>query len=425
MSVWTKIAKAATLMEAGGLPHLMGETKNFLKGKVVPPPPPPPPPKSRQLIDYAYVRRFAEQAAGPKPEFRRDYDEKRLVINWLIPTFEIGSGGHTTIFRMIQNLEKLGHQCNIYILFGNPEVHDAEAIRRTINEHFLPVQAQVYLDMENMVDSDVVMATSWPTVYPLLKIHNTLRKCYFVQDFEPWFYPKGSEWYFAESTYRKGFYHLTAGPWLTEKLRTEYSAEADFFHLSWDRARYRKLDVARPNAKFRVLFYARPVTPRRCFELGMLALESFYKAHPDQVEIVTLGWDISNYELPFPVTDLGVVAQDQLAEVYSGMDLALVHSSTNCSLLPLELMACQVPVIDLAVDNVRGTLVQGENAYLAEPTPEAIAQALEHLHAHPAERQALAQRGYAYALNHATWEDGAQAVEAGILKQLAALKARA
>lgn len=422
MSVWTKVAKACTLLEAGGLPLLLRETRAFLRGETVGGPAPT---RNRRLLDFTYVSRYGAQGADPWPAFARTPDPRRLVINWLVPPFDIGSGGHMTIFRMIKNLEALGHENRIYILFGHPGVHDPAAIKRTIDEHFVKLDAPVLLDMDAMLDSDVVFATSWPTAYPVGQVKNTLRKCYFVQDFEPDFYAKGSEWFFAEATYRFGFYHLTAGPWLSEVLRRDYRAEADPFELSWDRELYKPRSGPRPPGKFRVLFYARPVTPRRCFELGMLALDLFYRRFGDQVEIVTIGGDLQGYEPLFPFTDLGVVAMSDMPALYDTIDLALVHSSTNCSLLPLELMASRVPVIDLDLPNVVGTLADGENALLARATPWDLANALERLYRDAPAREALAERGYRHALRQPSWEDAAKVVEQGLLAQLARVPAPA
>ena len=422
MSVWTKVAKACTLMEAGGLPLLVRETRSFLRGETVGGPQPM---RNRRLQDFTYIGRYGAMPAEPWPAFARTPDPKRLVINWLVPDFDIGSGGHMTIFRMIKNLEALGHENRIYILFGHPGVHDAQAIKRTIDEHFVKLEAPVLLDMETMRDSDVVMATSWPTAYPVRQVRNTLRKAYFVQDFEPDFYAKGSEWFFAEATYRFGYYHLTAGPWLSGVLRKDYAAEADPFALSWDRDLYKPRSGPRAGGKFRVLFYARPVTPRRCFELGMLALERFYQRFPDQVEIVTIGGDLQGYEPLFPFTDLGVVAMSDMPALYDTIDLALVHSSTNCSLLPLELMASRVPVIDLDLPNVAGTLEDGANALLAPATPWDLAAALETLYVDGPAREALAERGLRHALAQPSWEDAAKVVEQGLLAQLARLPVHA
>ena len=416
MSIWTKVAKACTLMEAGGLPLLARETRAFMRGEL---PGGPEPTRNRRLLDFTYVSRYGAMPAAAAPDFERTHDPARLVINWLVPSFDIGSGGHMTIFRMIKNLEALGHENRIYILFGNPAVHDAKAIKRTIDEHFVKLEAPVLLDMEHMRDSDVVMATSWPTAYPVRQVTNTLRKAYFVQDFEPDFYAKGAEWFFAEATYRFGYYHLTAGPWLAGLLRRDYAAEADPFELSWERGLYQPRSGPRKPGKFRVLFYARPVTPRRCFELGMLALAQFHERFGDQVEIVTIGGDLAGYEPLFPFQDLGVVAMSAMPALYDTIDLALVHSSTNCSLLPLELMASGVPVIDLDVPNVVGTLADGQNARLVPATPWDLAEALAELFCDDAARQALAERGLRHALAHPSWEDAARVVEQGLLAQLA------
>ena len=48
------------------------------------------------------------------------------------------------------------------------------------------------------------------TAYDVRNFHSTIHKCYFVQDFEPWFYASGSAASFAEETYRFGFVGITA-----------------------------------------------------------------------------------------------------------------------------------------------------------------------------------------------------------------------
>ena len=60
------------------------------------------------------------------------------------------------------------------------------------------------------------------------------RSFYFVQDFEPHFYAHGSEYEFAENTYKMGFRGITAGDWLRDIMRNEYGMQADSFHFSYD-----------------------------------------------------------------------------------------------------------------------------------------------------------------------------------------------
>ena len=47
------------------------------------------------------------------------FNSNSINIDWLIPDFHIGSGGHTTIFRIIYHLEQMGHN----LKFGYAEVH--------------------------------------------------------------------------------------------------------------------------------------------------------------------------------------------------------------------------------------------------------------------------------------------------------------
>ncbi len=108
---------------------------------------------------------------------------------------------------------------------------------------------------------------------------------------------KGAITFFAEETYRFGFYGITAGEWLKEKLTSEYGMQCESFGFSYDKDLYTFRKREADGVK-RVFFYARPPTERRGFELGMMALNKLCEKYPE-TEIVFAGWDISNYEIPF------------------------------------------------------------------------------------------------------------------------------
>src|ERR1700750_765654 len=68
-----------------------------------------------------------------------------MTLAWLVPPWKVGSGGHTTIFRLIQQLEQRGHRCAIYVFDPfNYEPRTAEEIRTEIRTRFIPVDAQVF-----------------------------------------------------------------------------------------------------------------------------------------------------------------------------------------------------------------------------------------------------------------------------------------
>lgn len=123
-----------------------------------------------------------------------------------------------------------------------------------------------------------------------------------------------------------------------------------------------------------MLFYARPQTERRGFELGVLALSLVATKRPD-LEFVLVGFPPRRMRVPFRAMFPGVLSPTELAELYRGCDVALVLSHTNLSLLPLELMACGCAVASNRGRNVEWLLTE-ETTQLAHPTPESLAEAV-------------------------------------------------
>ncbi|MBZ0104054.1 MAG: glycosyltransferase family 4 protein [Sulfuricella denitrificans] len=350
-----------------GVPVLIGASAEPMPAP--PPPPPPPPPLPPPKIDIFRLYDFIAPPVADTPQaFRVDSG----TINWVIPSFEIGSGGHLNIFRMIWGLEKLGFRSRIHIV-GECRYPDGEAARAVIIKHFVPLAASVEIGEETLLPAEFTMATSWTTAYTVRRFGRTLHKLYFIQDMEPWFTARGSEYVFAEATYNFGFTGITAGDWLAGLMKEKYGMRAYPFGFSCEHEMYH----ARPRqpGPRKVFFYARHVTPRRGFELGMLALKRVHELLPD-VEFLLAGWDMSAYEIPFPHVDAGVAALDDLPGLYAQCDVALVISLTNLSLLPLEIMACGCPVVSNHGPNVEWLLKDRENAILAAPLPEALAEAL-------------------------------------------------
>ena len=303
----------------------------------------------------------------------------KKTINWFIPPVGKGSGGHLNIFRFMRNLEDLGYQNHIVIV-GDPQPKSAAVARNNIHNWFFPLKADVYIyDGSEIPPAFFAMATEWRTAYFVKRYVSCICKCYFVQDFEPWFYPTGTDFIFAENTYRFGFYGFTAGTWLAKKLAENYGMSTMPLGFSFDRDLYACNDsnsVAREklDAPQKVFFYARPPTTRRAFELGMLVLREVTRKMPS-VLIVLAGWDMRGYKVPFKYENAGLVELDKLAQLYRQCDAALVLSFSNVSLLPLELMACGVPVVSNKAPYTEW-LLNDENSVLAEPTIESLSQAV-------------------------------------------------
>jgi glycosyltransferase involved in cell wall biosynthesis len=220
-------------------------------------------------------------------------------------------------------------------------------------------------------DVDAIMATGWETAYPSFRDSSPARRLYFVQDYEPFFYPVGTDSVLAENTYRFGFSGLTAGGWLAHKLSSDFGMTTASYDFGADREHYH---VTNNGRRKEVFFYVRPGTERRGFELGVMALDLFARERPDYT-INLAGWNVSRYTIPFAHKNLKSMPIDQLNEVYNRCAAGLVLSMTNMSLLPLELLASGViPVVNDGDNNV----MVSNNPYIeyTPASPRALADRL-------------------------------------------------
>jgi glycosyltransferase involved in cell wall biosynthesis len=325
-----------------------------------------------------------------------------LTVAWVCGPAGEGSGGHTTMFRMVAALERAGHSCVIYI--HDRHGWDIEQHRRTIRAWWSWVDAEVRDLAAGIEDCHAVFATSWETAYPVLASPALGTRCYFVQDFEPSFYPAGSAALLAEETYRFGFHGVTAGPWLALLLRREYGMPADHFDFGCDLEHYA---LAGTPDREGVCYFCRPSTPRRAHELALVALELFAARHPE-VPIHTYGEPAG--QLPFEVTDHGLLTPPQLGALYGRCVAGLTVSATNVSLVPHEMLAAGcTPVVNDAEHN-RLVLDNDYVAY-APATPAGLAGMLSRLVSRPAEERLAAAAAAAASVESASWEESGRQVE--------------
>lgn len=358
-------------------------------------------PDKRDIVGYYSFINLDEYAS----KNTREKQSGKSRLNWVIPDFGLGSGGHLNIFRLILNLEELGYECNVIIIPPCHFTSDDEA-RKCIQENFFPIKAKVYTQYDLMPAADVTFATSWPTAYYVEKFIDSGLKMYFVQDFEPYFYSHGSEYAFAEATYMFGFIGVTAGDWLAKKLTESYGMITHSYGFSYDSDLYypRKRNVLQ---KRYVFFYARPVTERRGFELGILALRELCRLRSGLC-VVLAGWDVADYQIDFPHTNYGTLPLEDLPDLYSQCDLALVLSFTNISLLPLELMATGCPVISNKGENVEW-LLNRDNAVLCNPDVQSLVEGMLRLLDDEDEHKRIRDAGLQFVKN-SSWSSEAEKV---------------
>ena len=157
-------------------------------------------------------------------DYKKHKEGNQITLNWVIPEMGEGSGGHLNIFRFVSYLERHGVHNRMY-LFRHSRFQSDESLREFVHKYFsiLDENVELYYDTKMMKFADGTVATSWDTAYCVRNFNNTISKFYFIQDFEPHFFAHGSEYEFAEQTYKFGFRGITAGDWLKDICINDYN----------------------------------------------------------------------------------------------------------------------------------------------------------------------------------------------------------
>lgn len=363
--------------------------------------------------------RIARKAPAFYKGLSSSFNRKKLDIQWILPSFsQAGAGGHMTIFRMVHHLEKFGHHQTIWFQNSAHFPDQAEAKRR-INNWYQPIGDKVHVrflpDDVRQISGDVLIATDCWTAFPAAQVINVKEKFYMIQDFEPSFHPVGDLYLLASATYEFGYSMLCAGNWLL-KIMQSRGAWAREWELCADHRVYYP-GVARSEIKdtIRIAFYSRQYTPRRAVALGFAAFELLHKRGIN-LHVSLFGEADLNIDYKFPHTQCGILSPEKLGELYRSSDIGVVFSATNYSLIPLEMMACGLPVVEIDTESTRA-IFKNDEVYFAQPLPYSIADAIVELSSNRDARERQRRRGLDF-VKDTSWERSAYAIEAAMIERL-------
>ena len=335
--------------------------------------------------------------------------------SWFIPEFHNPYyGGMFTILRFANYL-KTNH--GIAQQFLLTDSWNETKIKKGLSEAFPDLSGSSVLsvvpddDWKQVAPTDITIATLWTTAYYALRFNKTKRKFYFIQDYEPMFYPAGSTYGQAEATYHFGFFGLINTPGLHEIYKSQYEGLAEHFvpnvdpNIFFPDTNKKERVEKKP---FTVFFYGRPGHPRNAFELGSAALKKLKQKMGDHVSIVSAGaeWNPADYGLEKVVTNLGLLTLHQTASLYRTCDVGLAMMFTrHPSYLPFEFMASGCMVVSNKNAATKWFLKDGYNCLLTDTTPTCIAETLEKALVDSKRREEIAGNAYQGILNQYTdWD---------------------
>lgn len=309
--------------------------------------------------------------------------EKIKTANWLVPNFDhLKFGGIYTIFRFIEKASIDGIH-NRIIIYDNPSF-DFSHLKQEMEEHFPGLTNYEFIifdhanqEVDELPECDVAFCSFWVSAYILLKFNKTKRKYYFIQDYEPLFYPGGSTYALAESTYRFGFRGLVNTPGLLAAVNQRHGMEGISFIPAVDQVLYHP-DFTKKNERTKIFFYARPKNPRNAFNLGITIIQQLLDKYGDSIEIVTAGaeWEESAYDLKGKITNLKLIKSlDEVAALYRSCDIGFCYMlSKHPSYQPFEFMASGMATVTNTNEDNLWLLNDGENCLLSEPSASAMTE---------------------------------------------------
>jgi glycosyltransferase involved in cell wall biosynthesis len=284
-----------------------------------------------------------------------DFDEAKQeilksinTITFVIPGMYSFSGGHTSILRLGSHLANFGYNIN-YVSYKNQNVEDMEKSAEINLANF----KGRFFSKDQLFDlsSDVYVATMWDSSYVVKKLPGY--KMYFVQDYEPYFYPYGEKHILAKKSYELGLHIVTLGPWIKEKIKSEKQSltKIDAIDFPYEKSEYgfveRNFNDYKHKKEFDIAVYIKRTEKRAPFIIQNMLEKISNKLKEDKN--ITLNVFYFGEDKRVKLTsgkNLGKLNKTQLYELYKKSDFGMVASLTNISLVPYEMMATCLPIIE-------------------------------------------------------------------------------
>lgn len=315
-----------------------------------------------------------------------------LTISMLLPKLTRGSGGHAKAISMMRGLSNLGHDVHLHFTEPSEDFPTADSVRQEYN---LLSSVAVSAGDIDLRPCDIAIATFWKTAHMLRERPSIARvRAYLMQDYEPLFYPMSDDYVGAEQSYRLGLRNISYGPWIRDKIKRDLDIDADWIPFFIDKATF-KADLSAKRPADRLVVFNRPEMPRRLFNLTMEGIRRFVEK-TNFTGTIDLFGSYADAHIPFPHVNHRVISPPEMAKLFRSGTVGIAISSTNPSMVPFEMMACGLPVIDIDYGGNAINYGGAENAWLMPPDPDAFADGIAALLDSPAEMERLSANGLGF-----------------------------
>ena len=283
---------------------------------------------------------------------------KIRTVTFLITRMVRFHGGQTSILHLGTELERQG----IKVCYLSCKEQSREEMELCAEANLNGYLGKVYAVNRYMAaikkgkikPPDVVVASSWDTVSFAKRFEGSY-KMYFVQDYEPLFYKFGEEYLMCRNTYDQGLHMVSLGAWNRAQILKDCGEDGkliDIVSFPYDSEGYEMVDrdySDYPQKNRITLAVYLKYYGKRLPNLIPYMLENTAKALEQQgVELEILYFGEAKTFSPRGGKNLGQLSREELKNLYKMADFGMVASMSNISLVPYEMHAAGLPVIEFA-----------------------------------------------------------------------------
>lgn len=279
---------------------------------------------------------------------QQDLKKNYHSITFVTTGIEAYNGGQTTMLHLGTLLTKAGYA--VYYLSYVPQ---STASMENNAEFNYPGYQGTCLEMSEMTNhqSDIWIATLWESAYIIKNLPGY--KIYFVQDYEPYFYPFGDRFQLAKKTYELGLHMISLGPWCKQMVQNNCQVHSPLdqinFPVDLENYPYEKRDFSTYQNKktIKLAVYTKFNSPRRAPINIQFILNNCEKILHNQGYQLKINYFGTEKEETFiNGQNLGKLTRPELIQLYQQCDFGIAPSMTNFSLVPFEMMSTGLPFID-------------------------------------------------------------------------------
>lgn len=235
-------------------------------------------------------------------------------------------------------------------------------------------------------ENDVFIATMWHTSYLARELSKYRKFIYFIQDYEPIFYPNGDDKLLAKESYLFNDYIPIFNTknllgYFSDKFKREYDCKLAF-EPAFPKHLYKMKEKKKTKGQKKLLFYSRPnVASRNLFFRGLHLIDKAIDngiLAPQEWVIFFVGEEVPNFKFSsdIMIKRMSKMPWANYCEFVSEMDLAIaLMDSPHPSYPPIEFAASGVVVLTNKADG-KEDLHYSKNMIIAKPDLNSLLEGL-------------------------------------------------